>query len=385
MRLVGAGLLLALVVVAFALTGPVAALPAIAADLHGADRTSWPVISALLAATVAVPVFDKLGELLGRRGVFGCAALVLAGGSALAGWSRTMGELIVFRAVQGGGAGGVLIGVLAITAAVLPRHRRRATALHGAACGLAVAAGPLLGGCLADHTSWRWCCYLTAPLGLLALALVVPARRLPRPARRGRFEVFGALFTAAAALALVLLTSWGGTERTWEGRIALGLGLGALGTVIVGVAVAYFARESVTPLRLARESLCTVDTLVGAVLGVALFGAASCLPAHLHRLAGASATTSGLWLLPLLGGLFVAAAGAGRLISRTGRFRGLRACPLLGCALAAVGIGLLCRPVAADSRPGYGLCTGLLGLGVGLVLPALLLAVRQAARPGAAG
>ncbi|MFT2014256.1 MFS transporter [Streptomyces sp. 796.1] len=384
MRLAGAGLLLALVVVAFALTGPIAALPAIAADLHGADRTTWPVISALLAAAVALPVCDKLGELLGRRGVFCFAALVFAGGSALAGWSRTMGELIVFRAVQGVGAGGVLIGALAITAAVLPR-RRRATALLGAACGLAAAAGPLLGGYLADHTSWRWCCYLTVPLGLLALALVLPALRLPRPTRRGRFEVFGALFTAAAALALVLLTSWGGTERTWEGRIALGLGLGALGTVIVGVAVAYFAREPVTPLRLARESLCTVDTLVGAVLGVALFGAASCLPAHLHRLDGASAASVGLWLLPLLGGLFVAATGAGRLVGRTGRSRGLRACPVLGCALAAVGIGLLCRPAAADSRPLYGLCTGLLGLGLGLVLPALVLAVRQAARPTAAG
>ncbi|WEV30011.1 MFS transporter [Streptomyces sp. 71268] len=391
--LVRAGLLLALLLAALGQTVTAGALPAVAADLHGGDRLPWVVTSYLLAAALVLPVYGRLGDLVGRKGLFLLALLVFVAGSALAGWARTMDELIVFRALQGLGAGGLVVGAQSIAATVAPpRWRGRFPVLLGAVFGLAVAVGPAVGGLLTDHVSWRWCCYLGVPLGLLALVAAVCAPRLPRPAGRTGAGTFGALLTAAATLCLVLLTSWGGTDGDWDGRTVLGIGLGALGAVLLWVAVRYFARQRTAP-RLptspspasrppGRGSFLAVDTLVGVAVGIALYGACDQLPAHLHRMAGASATRTGLLTLPLLGGAAVAALVAGRLASRTGRFR---AYPILGCGVATVGMWLLSGLGADTSRLTYGLWTGVLGLGVGLVLPVLVMAVRGAGGPADAG
>ncbi|WP_372454697.1 MFS transporter [Streptomyces buecherae] len=380
---VRAGSLLALLLAGLGQTVTAGALPALAADAHGGDRLPWVVLSYLLAAALALPVYGRLGDLVGRKGLFLLALLVFVAGSALAGWARTMDELIVFRALQGAGAGGLVMGARSIAATVAPpRWRGRFPVLLGTVFGLAVAAGPAVGGLVTDHASWRWCCYLGVPLGLLALVATLCAPRMPRPAGRSGAATFGALLMAAATLCLVLLTSWGGTDGAWDGRTVLGIGLGALGTVLLCVVVRYFARQrTAPPPSRARGSLLSVDTLVGAAVGIALYGASDQLPAHLHRMAGASATETGLLTLPLLGGAALAALVAGRLASRTGRFR---AYPILGCGVAAVGMWLLSHLAADTSRLTYGLWTGVLGLGVGLVLPVLVLAVRGAGGPAGA-
>ncbi|MFE1753383.1 MFS transporter [Streptomyces anandii] len=382
-RLVFLGLMLALLLAALDQMIVATALPKVVGELHGLDRMSWAITAYLLTATVGLPVYGKLGDLLGRKGVFQFAIGVFVIGSALAGRAGSMDQLIAFRAVQGVGAGGLMIGVQAIIADIVPPRRRgRFMGLIGAAFGLASVAGPLLGGYFTDHLSWRWCFYVNVPFGLVTLAVVTVVLKLPKPPARGRFDVLGALLLAAASTCLVLLTSWGGTEYAWDSRVVLGLGAGAAAAAVLFLVVEHFAVEPLIPLRLFKDSVFNVSALVGLVVGVALFGAASYLPTFLQMVDGASATESGLLMLPMMGGVVGASIVSGQLISHTGRYR---IHPILGGALAAIGMWLLSRLQTDTPRLHYSLWMAVLGAGIGLVMPVLVLAVQNSVRPADLG
>lgn len=351
------------------------ALPTIVGDLGGLRWLSWVVTAYLLASTVVVPLYGKFGDLYGRKRVLQIATVVFLLGSALCGVAQDMTQLILFRAVQGLGGGGLMVVAMAAIGDVIPpAERGRYQGLFGGVFGLATVVGPLIGGFLVEHLSWHWIFFINLPLGLLALVVIGSVFRPHVAPVKHVVDYIGAFFLTVTLGALVLITSLGGSLWPWASLDILCLALFA-GIGLVGfVCEQRRAAEPIMPLHLFRHRTFVLAGLIGLIVGVSLFGSVTFLPLYMQVVKGASPTSAGLQMLPLMGGLLVVSAITGRLISRWGRYRVF---PIVGTLLQVVAFGLLSRLELDTPMLLMNLYMGLLGAGLGMVMQVLILAVQN--------
>ncbi len=295
------------------------ALPTIVGDLGGLNHLSWVVTSYLLASTISVPLYGKLGDQYGRKPFFVFAICIFLVGSMLSGLSQNMGELIGFRALQGMGAGGLMVGAQAIIGDVVsPRERGRYQGFMGGMFAISSVAGPLLGGFLTQSVSWRWIFYINVPIGAVALIVATTVLRLPRGHIQHRIDWVGAALLAISASTLILLTTWAGTQYAWLSTPIISLAIVCAVSLCAFFFVERRVPEPIIPPRLFHFATFRIASAVGFVIGLAMFGAIVFLPLFLQLVNGATPTTSGLNMLPLMVGLLGASIISGQVISRVG-------------------------------------------------------------------
>lgn len=358
------GLMLCMLLGALDQTIMTPALPAVAGDLGGLDQMPAVITAYLVAATVVMPVYGKLGDRFGRKPLMQLAIVIFVAGAVLCAVAETMPQFIAFRAVQGAGGGGLMIGAQAIIGEVVsPRERGRYLGLIGAAYVVAAVGGPLAGGFLIDSAGWRWIFAIYPPLGLLAFAVLTATLKLPRPVSRAPVDVAGAVTLGLAVVGVVML---GQTRHP----AFLGLTVVAAGAWLV---TARRAADPILPLRLFRDRAFAIPVAVSLLIGFALFGTVSYIPAYLQIAHGASATSAGLLVTALMAGVLTTTITSGRLITKTGRYKGY---PVAGTALAGIGLAVL--PLAAADAGALAGVLALIGLGVGLVMQVMVLAAQNA-------
>lgn len=357
-------------------------LPTIVGDLGGVESITWVVTAYLLFSTVTTPLYGRFGDLFGRARLFRIAIVVFVSGSMLCGLAPNLATLVAARAVQGIGAGGIMATSFAIMGDVVsPRERGRYTGYLASVFAVTSVIGPLLGGYLTDHLSWRWVFYVNVPVG--ALALVITSSSLknlpgPRPGASRRVDVAGAGLLICGVGAMLLGLEWGGTQQPWGSPLIVGL-LGG-GAAVLGVFLWWERRvpEPLLPPRLFANDVVSVTGAMSFLIGMAMYGAMIYLPLQLQVVRDVSVSRSGMLLTPMMIGVVGAAIPVGRLITRTGRYKFTGP---LGFGMIAV--GFLALLLLGDDAPlllTFGVMA-VLGCGVGSTSPPLTVAVQNAVDP----
>jgi EmrB/QacA subfamily drug resistance transporter len=342
------------------------ALPRIVGDLGGVAHLSWVVTAYVLASTVTTPFYGKLGDMYGRKKFFIAAIVIFLAGSALSGLSTSMAELITFRAVQGLGAGGLMVGAIATLGEIVPpRERGKYMGYMMVVMMLATIGGPLLGGWITQSFSWRWIFYINLPIGGAALVYMIATLHLPKRRVEHRIDYLGGILLAIVSIAIILIATWGGTEYSWTSVEVLGL---AAVTVVALVAFLYVesrAQEPMLPLHVFKNRNFSVTMVLTFFVGLGLFGAMTFLPLYQQTVQGATPTVSGLLLTPMMVGSMITSVASGQLVTKTGKYK---LYPILGGAIMAVAMYLLTNLGPNTSRLESGLYYVVLGLGMGFLM-----------------
>ncbi|MFD8811145.1 MDR family MFS transporter [Streptomyces sp. NPDC059627] len=351
------------------------AMPTIVGELGGLEHLSWVVTAYTLATAAATPLWGKLGDMYGRKGAFMTSIVIFLIGSALSGMAQDMGQLIGFRAVQGLGAGGLMVGVMAIIGDLVPpRERGKYQGMMAGVMALAMIGGPLVGGTITDNWGWRWAFYINLPLGVVALAAISAVLHLPKKRNKTRIDYLGAGLLTLGITSIVLVTTWGGSQYAWtSARIMELIAIGVV-ALIGFVFWQTKAAEPVLPLHIFRSRNFTLMSIIGFIVGFVMFGATLFLPLYQQSVQGASATNSGLLLLPMLGAMLVTSMVAGRVTTSTGRYKIF---PLVGGVLLTVGLYLLSTMDTDTTRFTSGVYMAVVGLGMGCLMQITMLVAQN--------
>ncbi|WP_406406260.1 MDR family MFS transporter [Streptomyces sp. NBC_01643] len=352
------------------------AMPTIVGDLGGLEHLSWVVTAYTLATAASTPIWGKLGDMYGRKAIFLTSIVLFLIGSVLSGMAQDMGQLIGFRAIQGLGAGGLMVGVMAIIGDLVPpRERGKYQGLMAGVMAIAMIGGPLVGGTITDHLGWRWSFYINLPLGAVALAMVTAVLHLPNKERtKAKVDYLGAGLLTLGITAIVLVTTWGGSEYAWDSAVIMELA--AIGVVsLVGfLFVETKAAEPIIPLHIFRNRNFTLMSLVGFMSGFVMFGAVLFLPLYQQSVQGASATNSGLLLLPMLLSMMIVSLIAGRVTTSTGKYKIF---PIIGSVLMVAGLFLLSQMDTDTTRFTSGVYMAVLGAGMGFLMQITMLVAQN--------
>jgi EmrB/QacA subfamily drug resistance transporter len=370
------GLMLGMLLAALDQTIVSVSLPTIVGELGGLEKLSWVVTAYLLTSTAVVPLYGKISDIYGRKIVFQAAIVIFLAGSILAGLSQSMVQLIVFRGVQGLGAGGLMVLAMAIIGDIVsPRQRGRYTGYMFSVFALSSIGGPLIGGFLVDSLSWRWIFYVNIPVGIVALVVTSSVLRLPFRSVRHRIDFAGAALLVASVSCVQLVLVWGGNHYAWSSPVIVALAIGSA-LLLAGFLIQETrTAEPVLPLRLFSESIFSVSTSLSFLIGMAMFGGMVFLPVYLQAVSGTTPTGSGLLMLPLMAGVMTTSIWSGRRISRTGRYK---VWPVAGSVLTLAGFVLLSRIDPSTPRAVTSAFMLVLGAGMGMSMQVLVLVVQNA-------
>ncbi len=342
------------------------ALPRIVGDLGGVSHLSWVVTAYILTSTITTPFYGKLGDMYGRKKLFIFAIVVFLVGSALSGLASSMDMLIAFRALQGLGAGGLIVGAMSTLGEIVPpRERGKYMSYFMVVMMLATVGGPLVGGWITQAISWRWIFYINLPLGGAALVYLMATLKVPARRVSHRIDYLGGILLGVVATAIILVATWGGTEYGWGSLPVLLLIAVAVLAFVAFIAVERRAAEPMLPLHVFKSRNFSLSMGLAFFVGLGLFGAMTFIPLYQQTVQGASPTVSGLLMTPMMVGSAATSVLAGVLTTKTGRYKLF---PIVGGAVMAVGMGLLTGLSVTTSRWETGIYFAVLGLGMGLLM-----------------
>lgn len=372
-----AGVMLALMLASLDQNIVGTALPRIVGDLGGLTHISWVVTAFVLASTVSTPLYGKLSDMYGRKRLFHVSIVVFLAGSILCGFAQSMTQLIVYRAIQGVGAGGLMpLAQMAMGDVIEPRERGRYQGLFTGVFAFCSVAGPLLGGVITVALSWRWIFFVNIPVGLIAMVLIERGLRRKHKVTSHRVDYAGAVLLTTGTTALLLMLSWGGSVYAWDSTLILAMAVAALVLSAGFIARQTVAQEPILPMRLFKNRIVALGCSAMGLNTMALFGAAVFMSLYFQLVVGDNPAIAGLRLSPLMGGVIISSIVGGNLVSRIGRYRNF----LVGGLVVSTLSFLLIAIAATSLWPLWTIEASLIGvgLGTGLAMPNLTLAIQNA-------
>ncbi|WP_306578491.1 MDR family MFS transporter [Corynebacterium cystitidis] len=352
------------------------ALPTIVGELGGVDQMSWVITSFMVTMTIAMPIFGKVGDTLGRKWLYMSGITFFVIGSTVGGFAESMETLIIGRAIQGFGGGGMMVTSQAIVAEVVPaRQRGKYMGILGAVFGLSSVLGPVLGGWFTDGPGWRWGMWMNISLGIAALTVCFFALKLRTGSAGGKhFDWLGTLLMSTATSTLILFTTWGGNDYAWNSPMILTLVAISLACWIGFIVVELRVADPLIPLALFRNRNMSLTTIAGVVLGLAMTGTLAYMPTYLQMVHSLSPSAAGLMMIPMMLGMLGTSTAVGFVIAHTGSYKIF---PIIGLGLAALALFLMSSMTPATPPWRIGVYFFVFGFGLGLVMQVLVLIVQN--------